>query len=88
MGESQAAGMLLVTGPCKAALDQQGWASRHCLDLLVNALEVWPDVGHHVSLHQVNQVLLQSTASVGMMNMSCWERWPMPHSTYATAKHV
>lgn len=54
--------MLLVTEPRKAALDEQGWASRHCLHLLANALEVWSDVGHRASLHQVNQ-LLQSTAS-------------------------
>lgn len=76
MGESQAAGVLLVTEPRKAALDQQGWASRHCLDLLVNALEVWSDVGRHAGLHQVSQSLLQPTAGVGMMNVSRRERWP------------
>ena len=60
--------MLLVTGqshgPRKAALDQQGWASRHCLELLVNALEVWSDVGHHASLHHLNESLLQLTDSL------------------------
>ncbi len=64
MGESQAAGGLLVTEPWKSALDEQGRASRHCLDLLVNALKVWPDEGHHASLHQLNQLWLQSRYSL------------------------
>ena len=71
MGKSQGAGVLLVTEPRKAAPDQQGWASKHCLDLLGNALEAWSDEGHHASLHQLNQLWLQSTDSLADEHDRC-----------------